>query len=817
MVQRLLKISTVKVTEALQAALMEYANQRRAVVGAEGLLMALLDQKDSIVVKIINELDRDAGELRSEIVDRAMAAINELPQFSQGQVGQIRMTKDVENLFEAADRERRRLGDAFISTGALFLACFDRTVPGTARILDEVNLRYEECARVLDQIRGNHKITDREEESRQSALDEYTTDLTALARKGDLDPVIGRDAEIERVIQILSRRKKNNPLLVGEPGVGKTVIAEGLANRIASADVPEYLLNKRILSLEIATLLAGAKMQGEFEERLKNIRDEVVASSGEIILFIDEIHTVVGAGRASGALDASNMLKPALARGQLQCIGATTNREYKQYIESDKALARRFEPVRVEEPSVEDTIKILKGIQPKYEAHHQVHYTEDALIAAADLSHRYIQDRSLPDKAIDLIDEAGAVKRLKVIYTPPELRKLEQRRQELTEAKSRAFNAQDFEQMSRFQMDLVQLESEMEQKKAEFQKERGEEDRSVDREDVAAVISKKTGIPLNKMVATEAERMLHLEEHLRKRVIGQDHAIRSVANAIRRNRAGLRRPNVPIASFLFLGPTGVGKTELAKAIAAEIMDDENRIIRIDMSEYMAKHDVSKLIGSPPGYVGYGEGGQLTEKVKRQPYSVVLFDEFEKAHPDVFNILLQILDEGWLTDSEGQRVSFANCVIIGTSNMGSEVMSERRTPIGIGAQVNEWSKDQETKEIFKIVKGFLRPEFINRLDEIIIFNRLDSDQFREIVEIMLNDLSKRLARLNVELQVTDAVRDGLVKSIDTANYGARPLKRKMEEKIENPIASLLIKDRDEAPRVAYVDWVDEDARVELRRK
>jgi ATP-dependent Clp protease ATP-binding subunit ClpC len=817
MVQRLLKISTVKVTEALQAALMEYANQRKAVVGAEGLLMALLDQKDSIVVKIINELDRDAGELRSEMVDRAMAAINELPQFSQGQVGQIRMTKDVENLFEAADRERRRMGDSYISTGALFLACFDRTVPGTSRILEEVGLRYEESARVLDQMRGNHKITDREEESRQSALDEYTSDLTALARKGDLDPVIGRDAEIERVIQILSRRKKNNPLLVGEPGVGKTVIAEGLANRIAAADVPEYLLNKRILSLEIATLLAGAKMQGEFEERLKNIRDEVVASSGEIILFIDEIHTVVGAGRASGALDASNMLKPALARGQLQCIGATTNREYKQYIESDKALARRFEAVRVEEPSVEDTIKILKGIQPKYEEHHQVHYTENALIAAAELSHRYIQDRSLPDKAIDLIDEAGAVKRLKVIYTPPDLRKLEKKRQELSEAKSRAFNAQDFEQMSRFQMELVQLETEMEQKKAEFQKERGHEDRSVDREDVATVISKKTGIPLNKMVATEVEKMLNLEEHLQKRVIGQNHAIRSVANAIRRNRAGLRRPNVPIASFLFLGPTGVGKTELAKAIAAEIMDDENRIIRIDMSEYMAKHDVSKLIGSPPGYVGYGEGGQLTEKVKRQPYSVVLFDEFEKAHPDVFNILLQILDEGWLTDSEGQRVSFANCVIIGTSNIGSEVMSDRRTPIGIGAQVNEWSKDQETKEIFKIVKGFLRPEFINRLDEIIIFNRLDSDQFREIVEIMLNDLSKRLARLHVELQVTEAVRDGLVKSIDTANYGARPLKRKMEEKIENPIASLLIKDRVETPRVAAVDWVDGDARIDLRKK
>lgn len=814
MVQRLLKISTVKVTEALQAALMEYANQRRAVVGAEGLLMALIDQKDSIVIRLLNEMNRDAGEIRSVIVDRVVAAIQDMPQFNQGQIGQIRMTKDVENLFEAADRERRRLGDTYISSGTLFLGCFDRSVPGTAKILDEVNVRYEDCAKALEQIRGAHKITDREEESRQSALQEYTNDLTALARKGTLDPVIGREAEIERVIQILSRRKKNNPLLIGEPGVGKTVIAEGLANRIAAADVPEHLLNKRILSLEIATLLAGAKMQGEFEERLKNVRDEVIASAGEIILFIDEIHTVVGAGRASGALDASNMLKPALAQGQLQCIGATTNREFKQYIELDKALARRFEVVRVDEPSVDDTIRILQGIQNKYETHHKVQYTPDALVAAAELSHRYIQDRSLPDKAIDLIDEAGAVTRLRVVYTPPEIRKLEKKRQELVEAKSKAFNEQNFEQMSRYQMELAQLESEIETKRRGFLEERGALDCRVDREAVASVISKKTGINLRKMIETEADKLLHLEEHLQKRVIGQYHAIRSVSNAIRRNRSGLRRPNVPIASFLFLGQTGVGKTELAKAIAAEIMDDESRIVRIDMSEYMHKHDVSKLIGSPPGYVGYGEGGQLTEKVKRQPYSVVLFDEFEKAHPDVFNILLQILDEGWLTDSEGQKVSFANCVIIGTSNLGSEIMSDRKTPIGIGMQVAEWSKDQETKEVFKIVKGFLRPEFINRLDEIIIFNRLDKEQFQAITDIMIQDLAKRLSLLKVQLIVTDEARDGLVGGIDTVHYGARPLKRKLEDKVENKIASLLIQDRSEGQRRATVDWRDGDIQVKL---
>jgi ATP-dependent Clp protease ATP-binding subunit ClpC len=814
MVQKLLKSSTVKVTEALQAALMEYANQRKSVVGAEGILMALLDQKDSICLKIFKELEKDPRELRSEIVDRAMNAISDLPQFNQGQIGQIRMTKDVENLFEAADRERRRLGDSFISTGTLFLGCFDRSVPGNSRILEEVGLQYETCSRALEQIRGTHRITDREEESRQSALVEYTSDLTAMARKGELDPVIGREQEIERVIQILSRRKKNNPILLGEPGVGKTVIAEGLANRIASADVPEYLINKRILSLEVAVLLAGAKMQGEFEERLKNIRDEVIASAGEIILFVDEIHTVVGAGRASGALDASNMLKPALARGQLQCIGATTNREYKQYIESDKALARRFETVRVEEPSVDDTVQILRGLKEKYEIHHMVQYTDDALLAAAEWSNRYIPDRSLPDKAIDLIDEAGAIKRLNVIYIPPELRKLEKNRQRLLEKKSKAFNEQDFEQMSRYQMELAQLEAGMEQERRQFLEKNGPKDHTVDREVIAGVLSKKTGIPLNKMVENEANKLLNLESHLAKRVIGQNHAVKSVANAIRRNRSGLRRPNVPIASFLFLGPTGVGKTELAKAIAAEIMDDASRIIRIDMSEYMHKHDVSKLIGSPPGYIGYGEGGQLTERVKRQPYSVVLFDEFEKAHPDVFNILLQILDEGWLTDSEGQKVIFSNCIIVGTSNIGSEVMAERKTPIGIGMQINEWSKDEETKEVFKIVKNFLKPEFINRLDEIIVFNRLDIEQFRQISDLLIKDLETRLGKLNVSLKFSNEAKDFLIKSIDTNSYGARPLKRKLEDLVENKIASLLIKVRTEGHKITTVDLVNGALQVEI---
>ena len=791
MVQRLIKNSTVKVTEALQAALMEYANQRKSAVGPEGILIALIDQHDSIVLKIFNHLDLDAGELRRRIVDHALDAMNSLPEFSPGQMSQIRMTKDVENLFGAADRERRRLGDAFISTGALFLACFDGSVPGNEKILTLVELSYDSCKQALDEIRAGQKVESREEESKQSTLKEYTLDLTALARKDQLDPVIGRDEEINRVIQILSRRKKNNPLLIGEPGVGKTVIAEGLANRIAAADVPEYLGNKRILSLEIASLIAGAKMQGEFEERLKGVVDEIKASDGQYILFIDEIHTVVGAGRSSGGLDASNMLKPALAMGQLQCIGATTNREYKQYIEADKALERRFQIVRVNEPSTETSIQILSGIKEKYEGHHKIKYTDEALVAAVELSDRYLQERSLPDKAIDLLDEAGSQKRLKYLYSPPEIRTIEKERNELLELKSKAFNEQDFEQMSMFQMDLARLEEKLSAMKDEYSKTTDQNDRIVNEENIAALISKQTGVPVNKLVAEEAEKLVNLESYLKKRVIGQNHAVKAVSNAIRRNRSGLKRSSTPIASFLFLGPTGVGKTELAKALASHIMDDESKIIRIDMSEFMERHDVSKLIGSPPGYVGYGEGGQLTEQVRRQPYSVILFDEFEKAHPDVFNLLLQVLDEGWLTDSEGQKVSFTNTIVIGTSNLGSEVMGEKKKPIGIGAQLDPWSKDDEVKEVFQIAKKFLRPEFLNRLDELIVFNHLGPEQLEKIIDIIFDDLANRLSDLNWNLNLDSAVKPFILDEIDTHSYGARPLKRKIQDLVENPIANVLL--------------------------
>ena len=797
MVQRLLKNSTAKVAEVLQMALVEHTNLRKSVVCAEGIMIALLEQKDSVAIKVFHDLKLDPGKVRSEINDRSYQVLSELPESDTASVGRLKISKEVQNLFEEADRERRRLGDSFISTGSLFLGSFSKLVPGLSSILQEVGLEYDDCCKALDGIRGNKKISEKDSESRISMMDQYTTDLTVKARRGELDPVISRDREIERVIQILSRRKKNNPLLVGSPGVGKTVIAEGLANRIAEADVPEYLLNRKILSLEITALLAGAKMQGEFEERLKTVVDEVADSAGEIILFIDEIHTVVGAGRTSGALDASNMLKPALARGQLQCIGATTDREYKQYIESDKALERRFQRVKVDQPTISDTFHILQGLKPKYESHHGVQYTDDSLLAAAEFSEKYIPERSLPDKAIDLIDESGSIRRLKLIYTPPEIRVLEQKKQELLDKKGEAFNDQDFESMTTFQMELTQIESFLAEKRRGLEKSNGKKDHNISREDIAHLIHVQTGIPVAKMVAAEAERLEKLELSLGCRVIGQEHAVKSVSDSIRRNRSGLRRENSPIASFLFLGPTGVGKTELAKAIAAEILDDENRIIRVDMSEYMERHDVSKLIGSPPGYVGYGEGGQLTEKVKRNPYSIVLFDEFEKAHPDVFNILLQVLDEGWLTDGEGQKVSFRNCIVIGTTNLGADIMMDRKRPIGIGAQIQEWSRDDETREIYKIVKKHFRPEFLNRLDEVVIFNRLEKGHLSEILLILVNDLRLRLEKIGHKLKFSDLASKRVLDDIDTMSYGARPLRRYLEQKVENQIASALIaRDKDQ---------------------
>ncbi len=789
--QAQLRNSTSKVSEALQAAIMEIANMRKSVVTAEFVLMALIEQRDSVVLKIVDELKKDSVHSRHQIMDLAIASVKSVPNLEPGKAANLLFSKDVSNLFEAADKEREKLGDAYISTGALFLAFFDDSVPVMHEWLKSLGLDYDLCFNALNQIRGAQKVTQKDGESRRSLLEQYATDVTALARRNLLDPVIGRENEIKRVIEILSRRKKNNPVLIGEPGVGKTVVVEGLAQQIVAADVPEYLLHKRVLSLEMGSLIAGAKMQGEFEERLKTIRDEVIAAAGEIILFIDELHTVVGAGRTGGGLDASNMLKPALAKGLLQCIGATTTKEYKQYVESDKALERRFQPVKVEQPNIEDTIKMLQGLKKKYEEHHQIEYRDEALVVAVELSHRYITDRFLPDKAIDLLDEAGAAKRLKIIYIPPELRALETKKHELLTKKTQAFNEQNFERMARYQMELSKLEERMKGEREKLSAMLSEEERKVDAQDIADIVSRKTGIPVKKLVAEEVEKLRHLEKFIEQRVIGQTRAVKAVANAIRRNRAGLRKANAPIASFLFLGPTGVGKTELAKALAEQIMDDESKIIRIDMSEYMERHEVSKLIGAPPGYVGYGEGGQLTERVRQNPYSIVLFDEFEKAHADVFNVLLQVLDEGWLTDAEGQKVSFQNCVIIGTSNIGSDILTDKKRPVGLGVQ-DGWGEDEEHKDIMKEVKNVFRPEFINRLDDIIIFNRLTLVELKKILDLQIDDLRKRLTKMGITLCFEEQAKEHLLSSVDTLNYGARPLRRKLEQLVENEIALLLIR-------------------------
>ncbi len=792
MLQKFIRYCTKKVLDAINIGTMELVNMRHNVFTAEFVLLGLLVQDDSSIIKIIEQLKLDTEGVKKRLMDAIFASIDSqtsnLPM--TGSV-QLVISSEVEKVFELALQESKKMGDKLISTEALFLALLDPQAGKTVEITKEVGLDLENVRNAVKEIRGGRKVVNQDDESRLDVLKEYTVDLLELARQGELDPVIGREKEIQRVIQILSRRKKNNPVLIGEAGVGKTVIVEGLAQQIVAAEVPQSLLSKRILSLDMAALIAGAGMRGEFEGRLKSIRDTIIDAGGRIILFIDELHTVVGVGGgASGGMGAPDILKPALARGQLQLIGATTYDDYRKHIESDRALARRFQTVQINAPGIEDTKHILEGLTPYYAKHHNIDYTPESLDAAARLSERYITDRAQPDKAIDLLDEAGSKKHLEMHYTPPDIKKLENEKRTHTALKKEAFGKQDFEEATKHHAELQVIEKDLAREKEKWQAELKEKDTSVTTEDIANIVSSWTGIPASRMLETEADKLAHMEEKIHERIVAQEAAVKAIADAIRRNRAGLREVTRPISAFLFLGPTGVGKTELAKTLAEFLFDDETRIVRLDMSEYMERHEVAKLIGAPPGYVGYGEGGQLTEKIKRVPYAVVLLDEIEKAHPDVFNMLLQVLDEGRLTDAQGHVISFRNTIIIGTSNIGSEQLAEKHT-IGFLAGPGVISHDEAKELVLTEVKKYFKPEFLNRLDDMIVFHSLNKEHISSILDILLEKLTKRLEEEGISLEIGPEIKEKLVTDGYEPKYGARPLKRAIEREIENKLSLSLV--------------------------